>query len=89
MAFIEIKTEVLLLLTSLLFQEFLRAKNTEQREKIGLAVLITISLMILINSVYIIYTLVKSCREKRHKKALEKKRQEKIEEAQKRRVIYE
>ena len=72
LAIIEITTEFLLLLTSILFQEFLRARNSEQRTKIGLVVLIVISLMILVNVVYIVYTLVKNFKDKRHKKRLEK-----------------
>ena len=75
----EIGSEILLLITNTLIQQFIREDyDSETGTALERAILSVIGVLVLINIVLMIYTIVFGCKESRHKKFLEKKRNENL-----------
>ena len=76
----EVGSEVLLLFTSILIQEFMRnnLKSKEATFTLTILILTTIGILTLINVFNMIWTVITGCRKKRRMKALEKIRQKNI-----------
>ena len=81
-AIVEVATEFFLLVSGLFLQECLRAHDDDELFKISIGLFSSVCAMILTNIVFITYQLIRSCLEKRRRKALEKKRKEALEQAE-------
>ena len=77
--FIEITSEMLLLLASILIWQIMRTSDRDEKEKIGQWIFGSLGLLILINAVYITHTAISNWLRKRRIRALKKKHDEAME----------
>ena len=74
--FIEIISEILLLLVSVLLQQFLRYYSLDDvTNVVELSIFSSLGLLVLLNTIYLVYSIVIDCKESRRTKAIKAAKQ--------------